>query len=645
MANKETRKTGLMVSVCLLAIVSTAVGRTIYVDDDAIGANDGSSWADAYNFLKDALVDANSADKPVEVRVARGIYAPDSNSAVPDGTGDREATFQLINGATIKGGYAGVGVPHPTPRDWVAPDPNDRDIVAYVTILSGDIRTPGKIEDNSHHVVTASWTDTAAVLDGVTIANGYDKRWDWEWGRGAGMLIVGGSPTLVGCTFTANEAIAGAGVYNSGSIPTLTNCTFVDNRATDLSGGPGWQWPSDGVSGGGMYNDNSSPIMTNCTFRANEADKGGGMYNSRSNPALTNCLFTENRTKRHGGNRRGAAMFNNASSPTLSGCTFSDNVSWNGGGGMSNHESSNPVLRDCVFAANRALGGGGMDNNKSAPTLANCTFTENYVAGWGGGMANAMSSPIVTRCRFVGNSSGYRGGAIQNGGSSDPLVTSCTFLANSAYEGAAINSSASRPTLAACTVSGNRAVNSGAAVHCFNNSNPRLLNCIVWANHAGDGPSMYVENGSTIWAGYSDIQGDWPGEGNMDVDPCFVEPGYWDPNGTPEDANDDFWVDGDYHLKSQAGRYDPNGQRWVRDAVTSPCVDAGDPGSPIRSEPFPNGGIINMGAYGGTVEASKSYFGKAPCETIVAGDINGDCAVNFKDFTFLALHWLMDNSP
>jgi len=62
--------------------------------------------------------------------------------------------------------------------------------------------------------------------------------------------------------------------------------------------------------------------------------------------------------------------------------------------------------------------------------------------------------------------------------------------------------------------------------------------------------------------------------------------------------------------------------------------------APIGREPYPNGGIINMGAYGGTAEASKSYFGKPPCEIIVAGDINGDCEVNFKDFAIMGLHWL-----
>jgi len=76
------------------------------------------------------------------------------------------------------------------------------------------------------------------------------------------------------------------------------------------------------------------------------------------------------------------------------------------------------------------------------------------------------------------------------------------------------------------------------------------------------------------------------------------------------------------------------------DEVTSLCIDAGDPMSAIGFEPFPNGGVINMGAYGGTGEASKSYFGGPVCETIVAGDINGDCIVDFKDFAIMALHWL-----
>ena len=64
--------------------------------------------------------------------------------------------------------------------------------------------------------------------------------------------------------------------------------------------------------------------------------------------------------------------------------------------------------------------------------------------------------------------------------------------------------------------------------------------------------------------------------------------------------------------------------------------------SPIGFELFPNGGFVNMGAYGGTPEASKTYFGEPVCETIVAGDINGDGQVNRTDLEIMALHWTDD---
>jgi hypothetical protein len=69
----------------------------------------------------------------------------------------------------------------------------------------------------------------------------------------------------------------------------------------------------------------------------------------------------------------------------------------------------------------------------------------------------------------------------------------------------------------------------------------------------------------------------------------------------------------------------------VADDVTSLCIDADDPMSPIGLEPFPNGGFINMGAYGCTSKASKSYFGKPLCDTIFAEAINGDCQVDRAD--------------
>ena len=94
--------------ICVLAGIfcPAAIGKIIYVDDDATGANDGSSWENAYVYLQDALADANSAEKPVEIRVAQGIYKPDMGAGITPG--DREASFQLREGIALSGGYAGI---------------------------------------------------------------------------------------------------------------------------------------------------------------------------------------------------------------------------------------------------------------------------------------------------------------------------------------------------------------------------------------------------------------------------------------------------------------------------------------------------------------------------------------------------------
>lgn len=198
----------------------------------------------------------------------------------------------------------------------------------------------------------------------------------------------------------------------------------------------------------------------------------------------------------------------------------------------------------------------------------------------------------------------------------------------------AILCSASSPTIANCLIAGNRATDSkGAAVYCTD-SNATFVNCTISGNQGGrEGAAMYLAGGqavvanSIVWGNtpaaivtggtrqalihYSTTTGGWPGQGCIGDDPMFADPGHWvvpgrlDEPATPDTASAT-WVMGDYHLQSQMGRYDPKVHQWVLDRVTSPCIDAGDPGSPIGCEPTPNGGVIDMGVYGGTAEASKT---------------------------------------
>jgi parallel beta-helix repeat protein len=186
----------------------------------------------------------------------------------------------------------------------------------------------------------------------------------------------------------------------------------------------------------------------------------------------------------------------------------------------------------------------------------------------------------------------------------NPVITNCIITGNSGYGIALYDSNA---TIVNCTITGNGGDLLGGGFGCWD-SNAVMVNCILWNNFP---QNITVQSGSTLLVRYSDIEGSWPGINNLNADPSFAEPGFWadanDPNiiVEPNDPNA-IWISGDYHLKSQAGRWDTISKSWIVDDVTSPCIDAGDPNSPIGKEIEPNGSIINMGAYGGTAGASKS---------------------------------------
>ena len=469
-----TLLTGLAFSAALPRMARSDPG-IIYVKADATGANNGTSWANAYTDLQDALATADSGN---EIWVAAGTYKPTTDT-------DREATFRLKNGVALYSGFAG-GETARDQRDWET----------NVTILSGDIGTLGDNSDNSYHVVTVgippppypypiitgSSTDDTAVLDGFTVAGGNADRREYRPDTcGAGIYNDGGNPTLTNCTFSNNSASTwGGGMFNANSNPTLINCTFSNNYAD--------------YDGGGMFNRSSSPTVTNCTFSNNSArDRGGGMSNLyNSNPTLTDCTFSGNSTPNIGG-----GMDNYQSNPTLINCTFSDN-SARLGGGMFNLEDSSPTLINCIFKDNSAPyhgtwyhGGGGMYNERyCSPTLTNCTFSNNSATDYGGGMHNWWhSNPTVTDCTFTSNSAKAGGGMYNY--NSKPAVTNCTFNGNSADRGGGMhNEYHSDLTVTNCTFSGNSATDDGGGMHNFN-SNATVTNCTFSGNSADKGGGMY----------------------------------------------------------------------------------------------------------------------------------------------------------
>ncbi len=381
--------------------------KIIYVDENASGAKNGTSWTDAYRYLQDALVSGPGFYEPdVEVWVAAGIYRPDQADYNPDVTGDATDSFGLWDRVRVYGGFSGSGLE--TDRD-------QRSWISNKTYMSGDLGG-----DNSYHVVDGSGVGQSAVLDGFVITGG----------------VADGGGT---CD-------AGGGMYNDGGSPKVMNCSFEGNAAA--------------LGGGAMYNKTSSPTVTNCTFSGNSADYGGAVYNSTSsNPTFNDCVFIGNEALGPSYGDAGA-MANQNSSPTLTDCVFSGNKAAGCFGGAVANQLANPQLDRCIFIANEACThGGAIHNYQSSPSIAYCTFVSNVAhAGDGGAVNNYSSSdPSLANCLLADNSAGRYGGGMNSTDSyCDPTVTNCTFSGNSAgEEGGGVRNMDTGTTLTSCILWGN----------------------------------------------------------------------------------------------------------------------------------------------------------------------------------------------
>lgn len=280
----------------------------------------------------------------------------------------------------------------------------------------------------------------------------------------------------------------------------------------------------------------------------------------------------------------GGAIYCISSSPTIRNCVFANNYSHYWGGGMW-FDNSHAVIEDCIFQDNVALDtGGGLYNRSSSITLKDCQFVDNS-ADYGGGIYTIDGASSVRNTLFIGNLAAINGGGLRNKRVAS-TISNCTFFDNQAP--------------------------AGAAVHNVLSEGTTITNCILWGN-----PDTEIEGDAEVT--YSDIQGGYPGDGNIDADPCFAN------------VHED-----DFHLRSQFGRWEPTSKTWVLDTVTSPCIDRGDPSEPVGDEPNPNRNRINQGAYGGTAEASKS----PDCTEALLSDLNHDCRVDFLDFAIFVSQWL-----
>lgn len=482
--------------VCLLAclsiVLSSASAADIYVKADATGANNGSSWTDAYTSLSSAITASTTGDA---IRVATGTYRPQYVSGFPS----------LKSGVSLTGGYyvtGGVG--------YLWGDYSD---------IDGDIGTQGVHTD-----------DAGKLFELWQISNVSISGFAFRYTRGSnygGMIHVlsGSNITISDCIFrdaNMSDSCRGGAVSIYGSTgTTVSNCEFYDCHA--------------GLGGAMNLDGNpSSPVtytITGCSLHDNdttsastfETSRAGAVFLYSSNAAFTNCTFENNLS----GN--GGAVNISLGNASFSGCAFR----YNQAGDSSTSSAGNRGGAVCV--------GSTVSSSSSVPevSFADCDFKGNVAYGRGGAVFGTLKTTIE-RCWFRGNQSLFNatssnvetlGGAVfiateAIGNNVDSNTTSVTsnsvFVSNSAGKGGGawaadmyLSGTIAKTKIVNCSFTSNSAADSyGAALY---GSNSTLHNSIVWGNTSSSSPLVSVYPNTTTWTvSYSDVEGGFQGSSNFD---------------------------------------------------------------------------------------------------------------------------------
>ncbi|MGQ0628159.1 MAG: right-handed parallel beta-helix repeat-containing protein, partial [Phycisphaerales bacterium] len=346
-----------------------AYSPILYVKADATGANNGSSWADAFSGeggVRSALALTGVDGYYRQIWVAGGVYKP-----IAPGN-PRTESLAITFGTRVFGGFVGTET-----------SPAQRVTGAAATTFSGDFLgndTPGgNRADNAFHVVTFQSAAQAPLLDGVTITGGHADG-------------VGGN------------GLGGGAVANfSSQPPQIRNCRFIDNFAT-TGGGFGLDSTVGGAS------------LIGCTFERNSAGTGGGggvAHLSGSSGSYVDCTFFENSSS---GNGAGFACTSALAIPQFGNCTFTRNHATGPaarGGGL--FAANYALVDSCRFLGNSAAQGGGIawqlnpTSDLFLVSAVNVLFVGNIATTDGGGafvglghLSGNLIEPFVS-CTFVAN--------------------------------------------------------------------------------------------------------------------------------------------------------------------------------------------------------------------------------------------------
>jgi hypothetical protein len=375
----------------LLSLAMPALAGVRYVDSTlTTGANDGSSWANAYRGplgLQAAIGPAVPGDR---IWARAGRY-------VPAAVGHPELSFTLKYGVGIYGGFAG----NETQLD-------QRDPFANLTVLSGDLMNndgAGGYTDNSRHIIFCDGAAAGGLLDGFTLSSGRAPSLSLQDGRGAAIYFqMAGTPTIRNCILSDNvAAFDGGAVYAWACSPRFEHTNFLANHAH---------------YGGALMFENCSDVQfESCELRDNVASRAGGaMVLYTPNLGFRNCLVCNNRSIGTGIYAGAGGMETYGSSTTMLNCSVAGNTSIAAATAGLMATGSLTLLANCIVHSNVGVGGGGqtLDNLTGAsahhscigggmPGLGNISADPLFLDLLGGNVRLAPTSP----CADAGDSSAF----------------------------------------------------------------------------------------------------------------------------------------------------------------------------------------------------------------------------------------------
>lgn len=396
--------------------------HVVYVNQTATGNNDGSSWANAFASLQQALF--YCADT---IKVAAGTYYPSNN--------DPSSSFWLRSKLVILGGYPNTGNPSEAQRD------------PFINTCKLSGKIPGSA-NQSRMVLLADRVDSTCIVDGLTISDAMSP--DYGFLPSGTRITNSSNPVFINCRFENNLANNGGAMQVSNQArPSFFGCRFVNNKSR-----------GDGVGDGGAFRiDNASrPYFKNCQFEGNTvaetstiAGDGGAGIIDNAGAAFDSCQFKNNFANRFGGalfvkgnnfpvtiksctftgnhaNEACNSVYNNGANTGFYQCQFSEPTSTPYGGAVYNQNCS-PLFEECVFKLCQARTGGAVYNSQSSPQFKKCVFTQN-TAGKGGAMYNVDSRTVgFINCAASYNSS--TAGSVFYNERSTVEVLSSTLTTNS----------------------------------------------------------------------------------------------------------------------------------------------------------------------------------------------------------------------